>query len=79
MDKGDLFYEYNMMIIERYTARSGEKLPPGRHRIEVGTMIAKPGALAEVVIKVDGKETARTTVNVPFPPHLLRARPSTSA
>jgi arylsulfatase len=67
MDKGDLFYEYNMMIIERYTARSGEKLPPGRHRIEVGTMIAKPGALAEVVIKVDGKETARTTVKRTVP------------
>jgi arylsulfatase len=62
MDKGDLVYEYNMMIIERYMARSGEKIVPGKHRIVVDTMIAKPGALAEVVIKVDGKETASTTV-----------------
>lgn len=31
MDKGELVYEYNMMIIERYTARSADKLPPGKH------------------------------------------------
>ena len=62
MDKGQLVYEYNMMIIERYTARSGEKLAPGRHRIEVDTTIAKPGAPAEVVLTVDGAEVARTTV-----------------
>jgi len=41
MDKGDLIYEYNMMIIERYTARSGEKLAPGQHRIEVDTTLAQ--------------------------------------
>jgi len=28
MDKGDLVYEYNMMIIERYTARLSEKIAP---------------------------------------------------
>ena len=43
MDKGQLVYEYNMMIIERYTARSKDKLAPGKHRIEVDTQIAKPG------------------------------------
>jgi arylsulfatase len=67
MDKGDLIYEYNMMIIERYTARSGEKLAPGKRRIEVDTTIARPGAPAEVVIKVDGKEAARTTVKRTVP------------
>jgi len=67
MDKGDLIYEYNMMIIERYTARSGEKLAPGQHRIEVDTTLARPGAPAGVVIKVDGKETARTTVKRTVP------------
>ena len=41
MDKGELVYEYNMMIIERYTARSKEKLAPGKHRIEVDTTIAR--------------------------------------
>jgi hypothetical protein len=44
MDEGHLIYEYNMMIIERYTARSEEKLGPGPHKIEVDTTIAKPGA-----------------------------------
>ncbi len=62
MDQGQLVYEYNMMIIERYTARTNEKLAPGKHKIEVDTAIAKPGAPAEVVLTVDGKEVARTTV-----------------
>ena len=67
MDKGELVYEYNMMIIERYTARSADKLPPGKHRIEVDTAIAKPGAPGEVIISVDGKEVARTTVKRTVP------------
>jgi len=67
MDKGELVYEYNMMIIERYTARSGDKIAPGRRRIEVDTTILKPGAPAEVVIKVDEKEAARTTVKRTVP------------
>jgi len=62
MDNGQLVYEYNMMIIERYTARSVEKIPAGKHRIEVATQIAKPGAAADVVLTVDGAEVARTTV-----------------
>ena len=67
MDKGELVYEYNMMIIERYIARSKDKLAPGKHRIEVDTTIAKPGAPAEVVLTVDGKEVARTTVKRTVP------------
>ncbi|MFZ4702994.1 MAG: arylsulfatase, partial [Candidatus Methylumidiphilus sp.] len=67
MDKGDLVYEYNMMIIERYTARSKTKLAAGKHQIEVDTTIAKPGAPAEVVLTVDGIETARTTVKRTVP------------
>jgi len=62
MDKGELVYEYNMMVIERYTARSKEKLAAGKHRIEVETTIAKPGAPAEVVLTVDSEEVARATV-----------------
>ena len=62
MDKGQLVYEYNMMIIERYIARSSGKIPAGKHRIEVATQIAKPGAAADVVLTVDGAEVARTTV-----------------
>ncbi len=67
MDKGELVYEYNMMIIERYIARSKDKLAAGKHRIEVDTTIAKPGAPAEVVLTVDGKEVARTTVKRTVP------------
>ncbi|WP_295441066.1 arylsulfatase [uncultured Thiodictyon sp.] len=67
LDQGILVYEYNMMIIERYTARSQEKLPAGKHRIEVDTAIAKPGAPAQVVLSVDGQEVARTTVKRTVP------------
>ena len=67
MDKGDLVYEYNMMVIERYTARSKEKIAAGKRKIEVDTTIAKPGAPAEVVLTVDGKEVARTTVKRTVP------------
>ena len=62
MDKGRLIYEYNMMVIERYGVGTADKLQAGRHRIEVDTTIAKPGAPAEVVLSVDGREAARTTV-----------------
>jgi arylsulfatase len=53
-----------MMIIERYIARSKNKIPAGRHRIEVTTTLAsaKPLSPAEVVLNVDGREVARTTV-----------------
>ena len=67
MDKGDLVYEYNMMVIERYIARSKEKIAAGKRKIEVDTTIAKPGAPAEVVLSVDGKEVARTTVKRTVP------------
>ena len=67
MDEGHLVYEYNMMVIERYVARSEEKLAPGRHKIEVDTTIPKPGAPAEVVLKVDDREVAHTTVKRTVP------------
>ena len=67
MDKGELVYEYNMMIIERTIARSKGKLAAGKHRIEVDTTIAKPGAPAEVALMVDGQEVARTKVKRTVP------------
>ena len=67
MDDGQLVYEYNMMIIERYTARSQAKISAGKHRIEVATKIAKPGAPADVVLTVDGAKVARTTVKRTVP------------
>jgi arylsulfatase len=56
-----------MMIIERYIARSKDKLAPGKHKIEVDTTIAKFGGPAEVTLTVDGKEVARTTVKRTVP------------
>ena len=35
MDKGQLVYEYNMLIIERTIAKSEGKIAPGKHKIEV--------------------------------------------
>jgi arylsulfatase len=67
MDKGALVYEYNMMIIERYIARSQTKVASGKHRIEVDTTIARPGAPAEVILAVDGLEVALTTVKRTVP------------
>ncbi len=69
MDKGQLVYEYNMMIIERFIARSTAVVPAGKHRIEVTTKLAsaQPLSAADVVLKVDGKEVARTTVGRTVP------------
>ena len=61
MEDGELVYEYNMMLIENYQARTG-RIPAGKHRIVIDTKIAKPAGPAEVVITVDGAEAARTTV-----------------
>ena len=69
MDKGPLVYEYNMMIIERYTARSAGRIAAGKHVIEVDTDLAdkRPLAAAMVVLKVDGAEVARTKVDRTVP------------
>ena len=69
MDKGWITYEYNMMIIERYLARSTSKIAPGKHRIEVVTRLesAQPLSPAEVVLKVDRQEVASTTVKRTVP------------
>jgi arylsulfatase len=69
MDQGQIKYEYNMMLIERYKAQSAAKLPAGKHTIAVQTTLqsAKPLSPAEVVIRVDGKESARTTVKRTVP------------
>ncbi len=69
MDKGQLVYEYNMMIIERTVARSSTNVAAGRRRIEVTTTLAsaQPLAPADVVLKVDGQEVARTTVKRTVP------------
>ena len=69
MDKGLLIFEYNLMIIDRSIAKSVEKIAPGKHTIVVKTVLKapKPGAPADIVLTVDGKEVARTTAKMTVP------------
>jgi arylsulfatase A-like enzyme len=68
MDQGQINYEYNMMLIERFKAQSA-KIPAGQHTIEIETTLqsAAPLSPADVVIRVDGQEAARTTVGRTVP------------
>jgi arylsulfatase A-like enzyme len=69
MDKGQLVFEYNLMIIDRSIARSKEKIAAGKHTVVVETSLKapKPGAPADIVLSVDGKEVARTAVKMTVP------------
>jgi arylsulfatase A-like enzyme len=67
MENGKLVYEYNMMIIERYTIESKEKIQPGKHQIEIVSMIPKPMGPGDITIKIDGKEMAKGVVNRTVP------------
>lgn len=67
MDKGQLVYEYNMMEVERTSVRSSGAIAAGKHEVTVDTDIPKPGGKADVVLAVDGKEVARTTVKRTVP------------
>ena len=69
MDKAQLVFEYNLMIIDRSIAKSKEKITPGKHTIVVDTTLKapKPGAPADIVLSVDGKEAARTAVKMTVP------------
>jgi arylsulfatase len=64
MDKGRLVYEYNMMMIERYQARSAGLIAPGRHSITVETTLEsfRQMSAAAVVLKVDSEEVAKVVV-----------------
>ncbi len=67
LDRGQLVYEYNMLIIERTKLKCPDRLSAGKHTIQVNTTITKPGAKAEVVIRVDGQEAGRTVVKRTVP------------
>ena len=67
MDDGYLVYEYNLMIIERYIAKSKEKLAPGKHTIVVDTTLDRPSDPADIVLFVDGEEVARMTTKRTVP------------
>ena len=69
MENGHIVFEYNLMIIDRSIAKSAEKIAPGKHTIIVETAlkVPKPGAPADIIISVDGKEFARTAVKMTVP------------
>jgi hypothetical protein len=71
MDHGFLAFEYNLMMIERYTTRSEQRLSAGKHTIQVDTVIGKPGSPGTVVIQVDGSEYARLELQQTVPLALL--------
>jgi arylsulfatase len=62
VDKGRLGYEYNLFEIERTRLEPQTSLPTGKVKIEVETRIAAPRGAADVVIRIDGKEVAKTRV-----------------
>jgi arylsulfatase A-like enzyme len=69
MDQGHLHFEYNLMIVYRSLAKSADKIAPGKHTIVVDTTLKspKPGAPADIVLSVDGKEVARTSTPMTVP------------
>ncbi len=67
MDKGQLVYEYNMLIIERTSIRSESQIASGKHALVIDTTIAKPGAAADVVLMVDGKAVGQDRVKRTVP------------
>lgn len=69
MDDGYLVFEYNLMIIQRFIAKSEKKLAAGEHTIVVDTTLTapRPGSPANIVLTVDGEEVARTTTAMTVP------------
>ena len=68
MQDGQLEYEYNMLLLDRYKAES-TAIAPGSHTIEVQTTFTSsdPFGPADVAIRVDGTQVASTTVERAVP------------
>jgi arylsulfatase len=69
LDNGQLCFEYNLMIVYRFLAKSQEKLPAGKHTIVVDTQlkVERPGAPAVIRLLVDGKEVAQLEPKMTVP------------
>jgi arylsulfatase len=69
VDKGSLVYEYNTLGMWRTKIRTSEPIPSGRNTIEVETVMRSPAraAPADIILRVNGKEVARGTVNTTVP------------
>ena len=55
MDAGFLVYEYNMLIIDRFQARSAAPVAAGEHVITVDTRFASPQPMAPATVTLDGR------------------------
>jgi arylsulfatase len=67
LDDGYLVYEYNMLILEQYVARSVRPLGAGTHRVRVVTDISSPGGAGTATLSVDGAEVAAVQLNQTVP------------
>ena len=79
MDKGQLVYEYNMMIIERYIGRSKEKLAPASTRSRWTPPSQSPALPRRSCLNVDGEEVGQLDVKRTVPGPSPPARHSMSA
>ena len=69
LDAGTLVYEYNIFEIQRVKIRAKEKLPAGKHVIEIETELSseKPRAPARITLSVDGRPLATGVVAITAP------------
>lgn len=67
LDNGHLVYEYNMMIIEQYRARSPKPMPAGRHRIRIKTDIKGAGQSGTATLIIDNKTVASASLTRTVP------------
>lgn len=67
MEDGLLCYEYNLMIIERYTVKSKQPIAAGKHTFVIDTSLARPGAPLTVKLTVDGTLVAEMTTKRSVP------------
>lgn len=69
VDKGELVYEYNALILRRTKIRAAGPLPVGPTQIQIETAMAAPkrGAAAHITLKVNGKVVGQGTVPVSVP------------
>ncbi|WP_169336268.1 arylsulfatase [Echinicola pacifica] len=67
MDKGQLVYEYNMLIIEKYITKSDKAIPAGEHVLTITTQVKGPGQPGTVEILLDGKPYEKVALNRTVP------------
>jgi arylsulfatase A-like enzyme len=63
MKNGILHYEFNLFEVQRTKIKSKEKIPAGKHQVEVESRLVKSiGGPMEITLKVDGNIVGQGTV-----------------